>query len=248
MYFRMGNYVHAVAELELMTSRQTHKDQAGRAVFYTDRWQLRGQLQAEGVLLLAAQDALMRAYRHEVVQTCVLAGLYYDSGAATTYVWNAYNTIGGFRVMSGPDFPRGDNQQWVNCRDYDIVLEADFPANMSSNTMEWRESVTIQGGGGQRLVGLENRYGPPVIQRVSRQTPVTYIQEGRALGRYFYPQAPVAIAPNYRNSPACSVRRVTPNLNVAGNYGTQTDWEITWRYEMILPTFIEASPRRWNGT
>jgi len=248
VFFRMGNYRHAVAELELISTRQTTKDQAGRPVFYTDRWQLAGQLQAEGALLLLAQDALMRAYREEVVKNCSLAGLYYDSGIATVYNWNAFNTIGGFRVVSGPDFQRGDGQQWVNCRDYTIVLEADFPALMASNTMEWRESLTITGGGGQRLVGVETRYGRPIIQRTSRWSPVMYNQEGRALGRYFYPKPPPAIFRGDMNSPNCRGRKVTPNLNVAGAYGTQTDWEITWSYEMILDRFIDAGPTRWNGS
>lgn len=247
MYFRIGQYQHPVSELQLVSSRETTKDQAGRPIMFTDRWQLRGQLQYEGTALLTAQNALMYAYRDDNVRLCTIAGLYYDSGLPTVYVWNAFNTLGGFRVVSGPNFPRGDSQQWVNCRDYEITLEADFPAQLSSNTVEWHEVVTIQGGGGQRLVGIENRYGLPVIQRVSRYTPVTYIQKGQAKGRYRYPNPPVSIAPQFINSPQCSVNLQTPNLQIAGAYGTQTDWVIDWTYVMILDRFIPASPVPWKG-
>lgn len=247
MYFKLGQYRHPTGELSLISHRETTKDQAGRPVMFTDRWQLMGQLQYPTATLLAAQAGLQAAYRDENVRLTPFAGLYYDTGLPTAYYWNAFNTIGGIRCVSGPNFPRGDSQQWVNARDYEITLEADFPANLQSNTVEWHETVTIKGGGGARIVGIENRYGPPVIQKVSRATPVVYMQEGSATGRYRYPLPPVAIAPAYLNSPDCDFQAVTPNLNIAGAYGTQTDWKITWRYVMILPQFIPATPVPWNG-
>lgn len=244
----MGNFRHAVAEVELVTSRQTTNDQAGRPVFYTDSWNVRGQLQYEGAALLAAQNSLMAAYRADRVKLCSSAGLYYDTGAPTVYVWNAFNSIGGFRCVSGPDFPRGDSQQWVNCRDYDIRLECDFHHTLQSNTTEWMETLTIHGGGGQRLVGIECLYGDVEIQRTARSTPVLMIQEGRAVGRFRYPKEPPAYFPLYLNSPNCSRVRRIPHLQQAGGYGSQTDWETTWRYEMILGKFVDASPLPWNGT
>lgn len=248
MYFQIGNYRHPSAEIELISTRQTQVDQAGRPVFYTDRWSIRGQLQYEGTSLLAAQQVMMQFYRAENIQIQTSAGLYYDNGIATCYFWNAFNTLGGFRCLQGPDFPTGNGQQWVNCRDYQIILEADFSSNLQSNTTEWVETVTINGGGGQRLVGLENRYDKPIIQRVSRATPVYYTQAGKATGRYFYPTPPPAIAPQFLNSPNCYVNRQTPTLKIAGAYGTQTDWVVNWHYEMILDTYVPASPVPWRGS
>jgi hypothetical protein len=249
MYFRLGGaYTHPSAELMLQSSRMTDVDQAGRPYQYTDRWNLIGQLQYSGVSLLAAQQALMLAYRDDIVRLQPFAGLYYDNGQPSAYYWNAFNSLGGIRCPQGPNFPKGDAQQWVNARDYDIQLEATFPTSLQSNTLEWSETLTIQGGGGQRIVGIENRYDTPIIQRVSRATPVVYTQEGRAKGRYFYPKPPIALSPSHLNSPDCSVNRVTPRLQAAGGYFSQTDYVVTWRYVMIMENFTDASPIPWNGS
>lgn len=250
MYFRLGNiYTHADNELSLVSTRTSELDQAGRPVQYNDRWVLNGQIQATGgVALLAAQQSLMTAYLDHNVRMQAFAGLYFTGGTPTSYFWNAFNTLGGIHCPQGPNFPRGDGQQWANARDYEIVLEAEFPAGLQSNTIEWSESVSTQGGGGQRIVGIENRYDRPVLQRVSRSTPVTYIQEGTAKGRYYYPRLPPALVPEYLNSPDCYCRRQTPRLRVAGGYGTQTDYVVSWRYVMILPVFRDAAPYPWNGS
>ena len=105
-----------------------------------------------------------------------------DLGGSIAHHWLASNTISGIKVVAPPGFPQGTRLEFVNDRTYVVSLEAEFVNFSAKNLVAFTETISQQGGGGQRLVTLETRYDLPVVQRVSRYTPIRLVQQGMAVG------------------------------------------------------------------
>lgn len=235
MYFRFGNYAHADGEVNLTTNRENIYDDARRPIGYRERWTLQGQLQASTpALVSAAQNRLDLAY----TQKPVTAGLYFTGGTASPHVWNARNTLGGIRVVTPPGFPDGTRIQFVNARDYVIVLEAEFFSLTINNVIAYTESIEFIGDGGPRLVMIETRNSYPQIQQVSAATGVILVQSGSATGRFYYPQRMAPLLPAYVNGPDTKRGKKDPTLT----RDVYTNYQVSWSYTMLLPSDIEASP------
>lgn len=242
MFFVYGNlYTHPVAEVEFTSSRQTMYDDAERPIGWLERWNLTGHLNySTPATISAAQTALRAAYENPVGVS--YAGLYISAGVPTDHYWLAQNTISGIKVVSPPGYPNGTRIEFVNDRTYVISLEAEFINTSARNIIAWQESISQQGGGGQRVVAIETRYGLPVIQRTSRFSPVRLVQQGSAVGRFDYPPIPSPILPEYENEPDRMITRVAPRLR--GNRYER--YEVQWSFVMNIAQIPGiAIPNRW---
>lgn len=235
MYFRFGNYVHANNEVNLTTQRENIYDDARRPIGYRERWTLQGQLQqSTPALVSAAQGALEIGY----TQRASSAGLYFDDGTPTPHYINANNTFGGIMVVTPPGFPDGTRIQFVNARDYVIVLESEVYSRNSYNIIAYTESIEIMGEGGPRIVMIETRNTTPQLQQVSAATGVTVVQSGSATGRFFYPPRQTPLFPQYVNSPETRRGKKDPQLM----FDRYTNYQVTWSYTMLIPFRVDAQP------
>lgn len=235
MYFRFGSYIHAANEVNLTTTRESIYDDARRPIGYKERWTIQGQLQASTPALVnQAQYFLDVGY----TQRAAIAGLYFDDGTATANFWNATLTLGGIRVVTPPGYPDGTRIQFVNARDYVIVLEAEFFGLNPNNTIAFTETIEFIGEGGPRIVMIETRNSYPQLQQVSQATGVVVVQSGSATGRFYYPRRPQPLFPQYLNSPENKYSKKDPSLT----YQYYTNFPISWSYTMYLPQAIDSNP------
>jgi hypothetical protein len=242
MYFDFGGiYVHSTAEVEFTTSRQTLRDDAERVIGWTERWNLVGHLQASGPTAIAtAAASLDAAYNNGYMPA--YAGLFISAGVPSNNYWLASNTISGIKVVAPPGYPAGTRLEFVNDRTYVVSLEAEFINFQARNIVAYTETISQQGNGGQRLVALETRYDLPVIQKVSRATPVRLVQQGMAVGRFGWPIPPDPILPDYLNDAETSVVRTGPRLR-GTNY---ENYQVQWSYVMNIAQIpAPAYPNKW---
>lgn len=242
MFFVYGNlYTHAVAEVEFTESRTTLRDDAERIIGWTVQWNLLGHIQADGPANISLyQMALRQAYCNPT--GVAFAGLYISPGVPSDHFWLSQDTISGIKVVAPPGYPQGTRIEFVNDRTYVITLEAEFINPYARQLLAYTESVSQQGGGGQRVVALETRYDMPVLQRTSRYSPIRIVQQGAATGRFGYPNFPDPLFPDYLNDPDTIKHRMAPRLR--GN--TYERFEIQWSYVMNVAQLPgPVSPNEW---
>lgn len=235
MFFRYGNYAHPSNEVNLTTVRDNIYDDARRPIGYKERWTIVGQLQANTPALVAAAQANLDI---QYTQRAQVAGLFFDDGSSTPHFWNAGATLGGIRVVTPPGYPDGTRIQFVNARDYVIMLEAEFFSLAVNNTIAFTETIDFLGDGGARIVMIETRNSIPQIQQVSQATGVVLVQSGSAMGRFFYPPRPAPLFPQYLNSPDTKRNKKDPSYI----RDTYINYPISWSYTMLLPVNTDIQP------
>lgn len=242
MFFQFGNlYTHSTGEVEFSENRQTIFDDAERVIGWKSRWDLLGHIQAEGAAAISlVQSALRQAYC--TPSSAAFAGLFISAGVPTDHYWIDSQTLSGIKVVAPPGYPQGTRIEFVNDRTYVISLEAEFINPYARQLIAYTESISQQGGGGQRVVALETRYDLPVVQRTSRFSPIRIVQQGSAAGRFSYPGFPDPILPDYVNDPDTVKHKMAPRLRGS----TYERFEIQWSYVMNiaqLPGSLE--PTKW---
>lgn len=242
MYFDYGGiYVHADNEVEFTTSRRVLRDDAERVIGWVERWDILGHLYASGPTAIStAATALQAGYNNGYMPS--YAGLMISAGVPSHNYWLASNTISGIKVVAPPGFPQGTRLEFVNDRTYVVSLEAEFVNFSAKNLVAFTETISQQGGGGQRLVTLETRYDLPVVQRVSRYTPIRLVQQGMAVGRFGWPSYPDPVLPDYLNDAETTIMRSGPHLRGV-NY---ENYQIQWTYVMnVAQVPGPAYPNKW---
>lgn len=242
MFFVYGDlYTHDTAEVEFTSSKQTLYDDAERIIGWLERWNLTGHiLEDTPANISATQTALRNAYCNPAGVS--YAGLYISAGVPTDHYWLAQNTMSGIKVVTPPGYPNGTRIEFVNDRTYVVSLEAELINPNAKNVIAWTETLSQQGGGGQRVVAIETRYDLPVIQRTSRYSPIRLIQQGSAMGRFSYPAVPGPYLPEYTNDAETVISRMAPRLR--GNRYER--FEVQWSYVMnVAQTPGPAYPGRW---
>lgn len=157
-----------------------------------------------------------------------------DGGVAYSLV-NA-GSIGGVRVKEGPTFLSQDGMaHWATGLPFSIALEADYPL-LTDGLLEYRETITRVGNGGQRVATIEVDSGPPVKQIVSTNTPITVLQTGEAVGMFSQPafNLPIYSDPTLLENPEEATGAEAPHLNG----GTYMGYVSRWNYRFTLSTNI----------
>jgi hypothetical protein len=237
MYFRYGNYTHQNGEVTISITQEVQRDKDGNAEKLIKRLIGRGTILGDTPAEITTKlIALETAYNLDY-QDAVL----YLSDGTTSTVHTLINatTLNGVK-SSRIRYPNFDPTQYVNRRDYEFELYAefvtfDFPSAPNSE-FNFQETVTQIGTGGPRYVIREPRNGPPIRQIVSQQTPVVIQQVGsasaRIVGSPIYPFPNPPLYPDHLRNPEKSV---TTSLD--GRSRAQTNWS----YTFDVPSAVQNS-------
>lgn len=236
MFLQYGNYVHATNEAEVTISRLPTYNDGGLLQGYLETWRIRGILQAaDQTALSIAINQLNAAY---AVQDRNL-GLFFDSGAATSHVLLSAQSIGGVRVIDGPNYPVGTGAEYSTFRSYEIAVEAEF-RNAQRGLLAWTESLSFSGGG-PRFVMQQPLDGLPVRQRVAESTPYLVQQSGSAVGNLTYPIPSAPLFPADEHVDQRRIDRGQPRRHGS----SYSEWPISWSYSFEAAAPLLGLPRTW---
>ncbi len=226
-----GSYRHQPGEVTLRPIARNAMVAPSAIVYgWTWRWKVSGFLQATSQANLTA--AIQRLEAAYAVQGGNL-GFFNDDGSATAHGIFDGQTIGGVRVVSGPNYPEGQGAEYSAggaFRFYEIELEYDV-RDFRVGLLAWTESITYSGGGPE-FIFLEPILGPPVKQLLKAATAFRAVQRGMAKGHGSYPVPPDPLWPgDLLRDP--EVERIAPQRR--GNAFIEP--QISWTY-----TFASALP------
>lgn len=226
---KYGGYTHALGEVGLAISSRPHFNPRGLHDATLERWEISGLLRADTPAdLTAAIDALVAAYAVPEQNL----GLYLADGTTpTSHLLASAGTLGGTRVVEGPDFPTSVGGEYSLHRNYRVVVEGLVPLAGGQLDLVLREESITLSGGGPRFVYLQTIAGPPRRQQVAEQTPYLAQQVGRAIGRAAYPSANAPLWPTAEHVDRRQLVRRTPRVVATTAGQSLTDFEIAWQFE-----------------
>ena len=234
---RYGGYTHAENEAAVVVSVQTNFDSAKLAYMNTVRWEISGTMIGTGPADLAnKQAALISAYSvnyQDAAQFDNVTGLIIqtlsDSGS-----------FSGVRVVQPPSFPRGDGPEFATERTYRIVLEAEYEIPAKPETVEYRETLVMMGGG-PLITHLTAIEGDPIKQQLAEKTPYVAVQSGYLVSRSAEQGAPPPIFgyANLKKAPQIT-------LSSADRIGKALrNFRVEWSYEFEAAQPLRGRPNQW---
>jgi hypothetical protein len=154
---RVGNAWFAANAVEIATAFQPILDRAGRQYARLATMRFRGQLYAEGQILVAAACAQLERVLGVQNQDVV----FHPTGT------------GGFEAVGG--------------RTFEFSAEAEYPIPASQVVLTaYQESVSMSGGGPLRGI-LQPVNGDPIEQVIFEKTPYVATQQGQSVGLATWP-------------------------------------------------------------
>ncbi len=235
MYLKYGSFSHVQNDPTVEIHSRTNMSPRGFIASITYQWNIRGILQgADSTAILAAMVALEAAYVNNNGQDLIL---YYDDQATIAHRLLNAGSLGGTRIVSGPDYPVGDGAELGTFRTYEITVEADYP-NVQQNIIAWDDSLTLEGLGGPRYVFLECLEGVPQQQIVRQQTTYRAQQAGRAVGLFAYVNAAPPVFPGALLPEAAKVTRRAPQRRL----NSFTEFVTEWSYEFESTSPLNGLP------
>lgn len=244
MRLKYGNYTHDDYEASVKISRKANYDDGGRVKSWTERWMVEGFLQADTQALLFAKIRLLNAaYAYDGGNI----GLYTTAGAATSHVLLSSTTIGGTKVIDGPNYPENKGPELGLYRSYSVTVEGEILNLAVANTiLNFTESLTIEGGGARDLF-LQPLVGLPVRQRVATNTPYKATQQGTIVGYLSYPSVPAPLFPGLEFQDKRRVIKKSPKRDGPPQTPVYTMFPIDYYYYFESATPLFGQPNRWIG-
>lgn len=237
---KYGSYTHALGEVALSITSRPHFNPRGLHDATLERWEISGLLRTDtSAALTTAIDALVAAYAVPEQNL----GLYLADGATpTSHLLASADTLGGTRVVEGPDFPTSHGGEYSLHRGYRVVVEGLVPlAGTELDLLLREESITLAGGG-PRFVYLQTITGPPRRQQVAQSTPYRALQAGRAIGRLAYPLTNSPLWPTAEHIDRRQIVRRTPRVVATTAGQSLTDFEIAWQFEFESDVPLVGGP------
>lgn len=223
MILRYGSYSHANNECAVIISRDGTVGEDGKVVSVTERWDIAGQYHADSVsALTAGLRAMERAYQDEKRDLVLKT----DAGGATAHGLYNSQTMFGVRVVQPPSYPVGSGAEYTTFRNYTIAVEAEFAVN-SGLLLSYREGVTQRGSGAALWTYQFPILGPPQPQILSQYSPVTIVQEGRAVGFGVYPPFP---PPMWSTQELGEQRQLSREIPAKGSFERVATWSYTYLF------------------
>jgi hypothetical protein len=233
-----GSYAHSDSEIRVTTQRRLNYAAGGQVKSYTQTLRIAGQLQANTPALVdTAMLALATAY---AIQGQSFSLTMPAGGSSTAIILGSTTAIGGVRVVEGPNFEDDQKAEWSTYRNYNITLEAEYPAT-ALLYLAWEESIDFEGGGPRDLF-LQPLQGDPEKQRVAEKTTYRAVQRGSAVGFFAYPNYPPPLFPADEHQERRKRSKKPPKR--AGPNGTPyyTEFGIEWQYEFEAVQPMNANP------
>lgn len=231
-----GGYLHPENEAAVTVDVSTVFSPAKFAVQRLVRWTIEGIMIGSGPVELASRQALLEAAYATNYLDCLQVET--STGAILQGLTNA-SSYTGVRVTRPPSFPKGDGAEFATERHYSIVLEAEYELNVSPEIVDYKETITM-GGGGPLIAFVECITGPSRKQILKEQTAFFARQSGYAVGRRFPPPRNQPIFPaDLFTSPETSIES-------AGREGLALrNNRITWNYEFRASYPLIGNPIQW---
>jgi len=224
MFIQYGNYRHAGAEGSFVLSRDFTVGDSGLINGFTERWNIRGRLEApDRAQLTTALVALETAYS---VNGLDLVFIDVDGVTPTAHNLISADAITGTRITNF-SYDDSRNAEYSTFRHYSITVEADFDLSLFGGSFEtFQDSLTFTSTGGPRFVVRTTLNGPPVRQQVAARTPVQAVQTGSATGRFSQPNP---ATPIYTLDEQLDRRQVTTTQSRSeGRTSFTTNWTYTY--------------------
>lgn len=237
-----GSYQHISNATSFTVTHQGIRGPRGQVFKYKTRYVIRGRVEGSSQSAISTAIANLETAYKTPNQDLIFRD---DAGNATAHQIIAASTIGGVvtpAITWIPALPgqHGSGSQFVNRRDFVIVVEAEFSAGTVpfGGIIMWRESLSAVGDGGEEFAIVESFTGTPIKQVVMEETRGLLIQVGSAVGFDAYPLPPTPIFPFANHSKQSSFTQVTPTQYQNDN----NMFEIRWRYVMEDVTAMAGTP------
>lgn len=232
-----GGYQHADNEAAVVVTARTNDNPAKLAFSNTVRWEVSGTIIGTSPADLAAkQAALVAAYSvnyQDASQIDTSTGLIIqqlsDAGSYT-----------GVRVIQPPSFPRGDGAEFATERTYRIVLEAEYEIQARPEIVEYRETLTMMGGG-PLIAHLTAIEGEPIKQQLAERTPYVAVQSGYlvSLTTDQQPPPPIFGYANLKEAPQITYTSADRLGKALRNY------RVEWSYKFEAAQPLRGRPNQW---
>lgn len=228
-----GSYVHDLGEVTLSISQSEVTTETGQAGGYIERWDVQGEIITDSHAVMANRIAALRSAYSVQGRDAVF---YAPDGVTILHRLRSLDTVAGVKVIP-PSFPYEDNRGlYATGIKYAVTITGEYTTVLQSSLVAWQETLTFSGGG-PRYVFRQPMRGRPIKQQVAEATPYRLTQNGRAVGRYAYPQAPPPLYPEHlvENAPASPTG---PEFRD----GQFLNYAIAWNYVMESVDPLEGSP------
>lgn len=230
MYVKYGSYQHSDGEVNIvrLTQQRVRRGNRNRLTTTRIQYEVEGQLVASSNSALnTAIIALEAAYADDGEDF----GLYFDNGTATDHFLDSETSLNGVRILT-LDYPSGSPGQFTTCRDYRIIVEAEY-FNIESQIIHFEESLQFYGTSGPRWRWVKTLNSQPVQVVTNAKTTQTIVQRGHILGLQGWPAVyPAPLAPQFEHQDQRFVGTYSPqviNINTSLYYG------LRYMYIMELP-------------
>lgn len=227
-----GSYAFPPNGVTIAISRQAKLAESGARYGHTERWLVRGLLEAIGqaAITLAIQTferAMSTDYQDLVFRM--------DGGAASAHQALNSSTFSGVRVVGPPSYPVGQGAEFATYRTFEVTFEFDVLYSQAS-LISWTETVT-KSGGGPLITFFTSLNALPQKQTLALATPFVARQAGSALGVTSYP------APALPNWPQALKKYPEITERAPKRSGNNlTEYRIDWVYEFESATALDGHP------
>lgn len=224
--FKYGSHAHDAGEVDVQTTRQAIRGRRGFVESIRTTMQLAGKLHADSATELTTKIRQLEAAYVDGKDATLFHA---DGTTPTAHRLINSQSLGGVRVVSGPNWGPGEGAEYTTYRSYTITLEADV-AQLDQNVIDFEETVITTGSGGPRMIWVETLLGSPKPQIVNQRTITRTVQSGTATGLLLYPSPPGPLFPGFLDQPNVRIQRYSPR-RVRGSF---RDFRISWSYPFIF--------------
>jgi hypothetical protein len=229
-----GSYFHDANDCSVVISHRTQETDSGLPYEDTFVWNISGVLFGNNTADVVRKLRLMELAYSRNFQDLVL----YSSGNIICHELRNAGSTSGVRVTQKPTYPVGNGAELSTFRNYQITLEASYPAaGANSSIKQWSETVRFQGGG-PKYDWATMQTGRPVKFEMNEQTVFRAWQSGTSLGYRSEPPVSPPLWPDAMLE-APTITPVAPQLR----RGQLVDWQISWSYVFASATPLIGRPR-----
>jgi hypothetical protein len=240
MQLRYGAYAHPPSEVTITTQKRNLYNEGGARYAIEETWQISGFLQAANQAAITQSiQQLQNAYSIDGQSI----GFFDDSGAPTAHGILASQTLGGVKIVAGPQFERGESAEYTTYRYYGITAQWVIPI-LGVRLMAFQESLSFTGTGGPQRAFLPVLDGIPPRQILRQVTTVRCTQSGSAIGWLRPVQPPPPLFPQSEHVDRRRVDYQSPKRVGPVGRPEYTEFPVSWSYD-FEDIILFGQPNRW---
>lgn len=234
-----GRYGFPVNQAFVSTRTAVIRGNNRRPLRYLMRGDVKAELIVSGQADTTKQEDIVRSALATPYQDLILKQ---DDGKPSGTRLLNQKSLSGVMVVDGPNFTEATRAEYVNTRTVEFTVEAEYVfAGAESAIISFEETISVRGNGGPRWIWRFPLNGDAVLQQVSRQSLITTVQRGSAVGHTKYPPAPPPFAgrpPGIFVNEAVSTDDTSPIPLGRG----WVNFPRTWYYEYRSVTPLVGTP------